>query len=67
MEVLVDQFFNKKRGYRGETTKGDLILRMTRNLPALNTKQLLRTHKQLFKNYADLFFNRIMQKGGDGR
>ncbi len=36
---------------------------MKRALQALNTKPLPRTGEQLFKNYADLFFNRNMPKG----
>ena len=39
-------------------------LRMKRTLQALNTKPFPRTGEQLFKHYADLFFNRTMQKGG---
>ena len=66
-EALVDQFVNEERGNRRETTKGDLRLRMKRALQALNTKPLPRTGEQLFKNYADLFFNRTMPKGGVGR
>ena len=66
-EALVDQFVNEERGNRRETTKGDLRLRMKRALQALNTKPLPRTGEQLFKNYADLFFNRNMPKGGVGR
>ena len=36
-------------------------------LQALNTKPLPRTFEQLFKHYAELFFNRTMPKGGAGR
>ena len=41
--------------------------RLDRTLQALNTKPLPRNAEQLFKNYADLFFNRHMPKGGVGR
>ena len=66
-EALTDEFVNEERGNRRETTKGDLKLRMKRTLQALNTKPLPRTGEQLFKHYADLFFNRTMPKGGVGR
>ena len=66
-EVLVNEFVNEERGNRRETTKRDLRLRMKRTLQALNTKPVPRTGEQLFKNYADLFFNRAMPKGGVGR
>ena len=66
-EALIDEFINEERGNRRETTKGDLKLRMKRTLQALNTKPLPRTGEQLFKNYAELFFNKTMPKGGVGR
>ena len=66
-EVIVNEFVNEERGNRRETTKRDLRLRMKRTLQALNTKPVPRTGEQLFKNYADLFFNRVMPKGGVGR
>ena len=40
---------------------------MERTLLALNTKPIPRNAEQLFKNYAQLFFNRTMPKGGVGR
>ena len=40
---------------------------MERTLQALNTKPIPRNAEQLFKNYAQLFFNRTMPKGGVGR
>ena len=40
---------------------------MNRTMQALNTKPLPRTGEQLFKNYAELFFDRNMPKGGVGR
>ena len=66
-EALADEFINEERGNRRETTKGDLKLRIKRTLQALNIKPLPRNAEQLFKNYADLFFNRTMPKGGVGR
>ena len=42
-------------------------LRIKRTLQDLNTKLLPRNTEQLFKNYADLFFNRAIPKGGVGR
>ena len=63
-EALVNEFVNAERGDRRETTKRDLRLRMKQTMQALNTKPLLRTGEQLFKNYSDLFFNRTMPKGG---
>ena len=62
-EALADEFINEERGNRRETTKGDLKLRIKRTLQALNTKPLPRNAEQLFKNYADLFFNMTMPKG----
>ena len=66
-ESLADEFINEERGNIRETTKGDLKLRIKRTLQDLNTKLLPRNTEQLFKNYADLFFNRTMPKGGVGR
>ena len=62
-----EEFINEERGNRRDTTKRDLKKRLDRNLQALNTKPLPRNAEQLFKNYADLFFNRAMPKGGVGR
>ena len=57
-EALVDQFVNEERGNRRETIRGDLGLIIKRALQAQITKPLPRKGEQLFKNYADLFFNR---------
>ena len=66
-ETLIDEFVNKERGIRREITKGDLKLRMKLSLQALNTKLLSRPGEQLFKNYAEIFFNWTKPKGGVGR
>ena len=51
----------------GYTTKRDLKKRLERTLQALNTKPLPRNAEQLFKNYAELFFDRNIPKGVVGR
>ena len=66
-EALTDEFINEERGNRRDTTKRDLKKRLDRTLQALNTKPRPRNAEQLFKNYADLFFDRTMPKGGVGR
>jgi len=66
-EAITDEFRNDERGNRRGTTKAGLKLRMERTLQALNTKPIPRNAEQLFKNYAQLFFNRTMPKGGVGR
>ena len=63
-EAIIDEFRNDERGDRRCTTKAGLKLRMERTLLALNTKPIPRNAEQLFKNYAQLFFNRTMPKGG---
>tara|TARA_A100001011_G_scaffold186979_1_gene195547 strand:+ start:251 stop:397 length:147 start_codon:yes stop_codon:yes gene_type:complete len=40
---------------------------MKQSFRALNTKPFSGTGEQLFKNYADLFFNRNTPNGGVGR
>ena len=65
--ALKEEFINEERGNRRDTTKRDLKKRLERTLQALNTKPLPRNAEQLFKNYADLFFDRNMPKGGFGR
>ena len=65
--ALKEEFINEERGNRRDTTKRDLKKRLERTLQSLNTKPLPRNAEQLFKNYADLFFNRAMPKGGVGR
>tara|TARA_A100001015_G_scaffold321383_1_gene451844 strand:+ start:4444 stop:4590 length:147 start_codon:yes stop_codon:yes gene_type:complete len=40
---------------------------MKQSFGALNTKPFSRTGEQLFRNYADLFFNRNTPKSGGGR
>ena len=65
--ALKEEFLNEERGNRRETTKRDLSKRLDRTLQALNTKPLPRNAEQLFKNYAELFFDRNMPKGGVGR
>ena len=65
--ALKEEFINEERGNRRATTKRDLKKRLDRTLQALNTKPLPRNAEQLFKNYADLFFDRNMPKGGVGR
>ena len=65
--ALKEEFINEERGNRRDTTKRDLKKRLERTLQALNTKPLPRNAEQLFKNYADLFFDRTMPKGGVGR
>jgi len=65
--ALKEEFINEERGNRRDTTKRDLKKRLDRTLQALNTKPLPRNAEQLFKNYADLFFDRNMPKGGEGR
>ena len=40
---------------------------MNRTLQAVNTKPRPRNGEQLFKNFAELFFDRTMPKGGVGR
>ena len=64
---LTDEFIHDERGNRRATTKRDLIKRMNRTLQAVNTKPRPRNGEQLFKNFADLFFDRTMPKGGEGR
>ena len=66
-EALTDEFINDERGNRRGTTKSGLILRMNRTIRALNTKPIPRNAEQLFKTYAQLFFNKTMPKGGVGR
>ena len=65
--ALKEEFINEERGNRRDTTKRNLKKRLERTLQALNTKPLPRNAEQLFKNYADLFFDRTMPKGGFGR
>ena len=65
--IKKEEFINEERGKRRDTTKRDLKKRLERTLQALNTKPLPRNAEQLFKNYADLFFDRTMPKGGFGR
>ena len=43
------------------------MTRMYRTLQAVNAKPRPRNAEQLFKNYAELFFDRTMPKGGVGR
>ena len=66
-EALTDEFIYDERGNRRDTTKRDLMTRMYRTLQAVNAKPRPRNAEQLFKNYAELFFDRTMPKGGVGR
>ena len=66
-EALTDEFIYDERGNRRDTTKRDLMTRMYRTLQAVNAKPKPRNGEQLFKNYAELFFDRTMPKGGVGR
>ena len=66
-KALTDEFIYDERGNRRDTTKRDLITRMERTLQAVNTKQRPRNGEQLSKNFAELFFDRTMPKGGVGR
>ena len=66
-EALTDEFIYDERGNRRATTKRDLMTRMYRTLQAVNAKPKPRNGEQLFKNYAELFFDRTMPKGGVGR
>ena len=66
-QALTDEFLNEERGNRRETTKKDLRKRLDRTLQALSVKPTPRNAEQLFKNYANLFFDRSMPKGGVGR
>ena len=61
------KFINDERGNRRVTTKSCLILRMNRTIRALNAKPIPRNAEQLFKTYAQLFFNKTMSKDGVGR
>ena len=66
-EALTDEFIYDERGNRRDTTKRDLMTRMYRTLQAVNAKPRPRNAEQLFKNFAELFFDRTMPKGGEGR
>ena len=66
-EALTDEFIYDERGNRRDTTKRDLMTRMYRTLQAVNAKPKPINGEQLFKNYAELFFDRTMPKGGVGR
>ncbi len=66
-QALTDEFLNEERGNRRETTKRDLRKRLDRTLQALSKKPTPRNAEQLFKNYAELYFDRSMPKGGVGR
>ena len=61
-EALTDEFIYDERGNRRATTKRDLMTRMYRTLQAVNAKPRPRNAEQLFKNYAELFFDRTMPK-----
>ena len=65
--ALKEEFINEERGNRRDTTKRDLKKRLERTLQAVNAKPRPRNAEQLFKNYAELFFDRTMPKGGVGR
>ena len=58
--VIKAEFINEERGNRRDTIKLDLKKRLERTLQALNTKPLPRNGEQLFKNYAYLFFFKIL-------
>ena len=60
--ALKEEFIKEKLGNRRERTKRDLKKRLNRTLQALNTKPFTRNAEQLFKNYADIFFDRNMPK-----
>tara|TARA_A100001011_G_scaffold400437_1_gene514995 strand:- start:4387 stop:4707 length:321 start_codon:yes stop_codon:yes gene_type:complete len=66
-EALTDEFIYDERGNRRDKIKRDLIKRMERTLQAVNTKLRPRNAEQLFKNFAELFFDRTMPKGALSR
>jgi len=49
-QALTDEFLNKERGNRRETTKKDFRKRLDRTLQALSVKPIPRNSEQLFKN-----------------
>jgi len=59
---LTDEFIHDEGGNRRDTTKHDLIERMEKALQSLKTKPITRNTERLFKNFAELFFDRTMPK-----
>tara|TARA_A100001011_G_C14036057_1_gene725785 strand:+ start:136 stop:462 length:327 start_codon:yes stop_codon:yes gene_type:complete len=65
-EALVEDYLNEEKKNHRSTPVRDLRLRLDRYLDYFKQKPISRNAEQLFKNFAEQFFDRTMPKGGEG-